>query len=182
MLNSLVGIIASSGGAAAAPAYESIATITPTGTSTITFSSIPSTYTSLQLRMSVITATAGANLQLRLNGDTGTNYARHFLFGNGASVSASGNASVSTMYIDTSGTRTTSPMVSVIDLHDYASTTRYKTVRMLVGCDNNGAGEIDLMSGLWMNTSAVNSLTIFATPTYNYSAGTTFALYGIKGA
>lgn len=184
MLNSLVGIIASSGGAAAAGAYESIASATPTGTNTVTFSSIPSTYTSLQIRLSTLTASDGGSLLLQLNGDTGNNYARHNLRGNGSAASAGGLASTNRILLDSGavGTFTTFPMVSIIDIQDYAATTRNKTVRLIQGVDNNSSGEVILVSGLWMNTAAVTSATVSVLGGINYAAGTTIALYGIKGA
>jgi hypothetical protein len=184
MLNSLVGIIASSGGAAGGGAYESIASATPTGTNTVTFSSIPSTYTSLQIRLSVLTVTAGADLTVRLNGDAGNNYARHLLYGNGATVAASGQTAISGLLLDSGlvATKTTSPMVGIVDIHDYTSTTRNKTMRSIEGLDNNGTGDLTLGSSVWLNTAAVTSVTIAILGAPNYAAGTTFALYGIKGA
>lgn len=164
--------------------YESIASFTPTGTSTVTFSSIPSTYTSLQIRMSGLTVSAGYDFILQLNGDTGNNYARHSLYGNGSTATATATTATSRIIIDSAatGTYTTSPMVAIIDIHNYASTTQNKTVRSFEGSDNNGTGDVTLVSGLWLNTAAVTSATISVLGGINYAAGTTIALYGIKGA
>ena len=189
MLNSLIGIVASSGGAAAdAPAYESIATGVGTGSNaTITFSSIPSTYTSLQIRCLVrdtSTGTGAYRLDVNLNGDTATNYAYHILSGNGASVTASGVASAAFMSQGTVKVRDGEAAgimgVGIIDIHDYASTTRNKTVRSFTGYDANGSGYVGLQSGLWMSTSAVTSITLSASTFF--TSATVFALYGIKGA
>jgi hypothetical protein len=183
MLNSLVGIIASSGGAAGGTAYESIASATGTGSSgTITFSSIPSTYTSLQIRYNAIT-TAGQIMRIQFNSDTGTNYARHSLRGNGTTASATGNITSAFIAIgDTAnGTNTTYATVGVTDIQDYASTTRNKTVRDFGGMDNNSTGAVCLSSGVWLNTAAITSITFFI-PTDNFTTSTTVALYGIKGA
>ena len=184
MLNSLVGIIASSGGAVAGGAYESIASVTGTGSSdTITFSSIPSGYTSLQLRFNAIGVGGGSLYRLRFNGDTGTNYAYHYLNGSGASVSAAGAATTVSMLIAAGGASGTYPTVGVLDFHNYASTTQYKTARMITGCDTNSAtGWVELESGLWMNTAAITSITILQLSSYSFSTTSTFALYGIKGA
>lgn len=173
------------GNAAYSPSsFDSIATATPTGTSTVTFSSIPSTYTSLQIRLSGLTASAGYDFILQLNGDTGNNYARHSLYGTGSTVTATGTTATNRIIIDSAatGTYTTSPMVALIDIHDYASTTRNKTVRSFEGSDNNGTGDVTLVSGLWLNTAAVTSVTISVLGGINYAAGTSIALYGIKGA
>jgi hypothetical protein len=191
MLNSLIGIVASSGGAAAAaPAYESIASATGTGSVSVTFSSIPSTYTALQIRAIVrdtATATGTDYLHVRFNGDTGANYARHNINGTGAAVSASGSASAS--FIRINGTVLTGSLSGLgvgaflIDIHDYASTTRNKTLRSFSGASlNDTVGEnISLTSGLWINTNAVTSITITSGYT-GFSTDSQFALYGIKGA
>lgn len=190
MLTSLIGIIASSGGSAAAPSFESIATINGNGSASVTFSSIPSTYTSLQIRAIVrdtATATGTDYLHVRFNSDTGSNYARHHLLGTGATVSATGSASASFIRIE--GTVLTGSLSGsgvgafLIDLHDYASTTRNKTLRSFSGASlNDTVGEkIALTSGLWMNTNAITSITLTAGYT-GFSTASSFALYGIKGA
>ena len=165
--------------------FESIATTTlSTTTTNITFSSIPSTYQHLQIRMlsRASNASVDRTISLRLNGDTGANYAYHYVDGDGATASASGVASATSMVsIKTAGASagTNTFGVCIIDIHDYASTTKTKTVRLLNGFDNNGAGNVLIASGLWNSTSAVNSFTIVNT---SFLSGTTVALYGIKGA
>ena len=72
---------------------------------------------------------------------------------------------------------------SIVDIVDYGSASKYKTVRSFDGADMNGSGtEINLTSGLWLSTSAITSITLTTTGGYAFRAGTTFALYGIKGA
>jgi hypothetical protein len=172
--------------------FESIATVTGNGTvATYTFSSIPATYQHLQIRISALkSAVTAEELRLRLNGDTGTNYVRRYISGYNLTPSESsatgqtyiqlannvtGNADMSTTY----------PTIAITDIHDYASTTKNKTIRGVGGIDQNTAtnSEIDLISGLWLNTSAINSVTVFMHQVgANFAAGTTIALYGIKGA
>lgn len=173
-------------------AYESIATATATGSETsITFSSIPSTYTSLQVRIlgrNSAAATDASFAQMQVNGDTGTNYSLHELWGNGSTVTASGSGSQSYMQYGTIvRNNATSGIfgVSIIDIHDYASTSRNKTFRMFTGNDRNGSGILALFSGVWLSTSAITSLTFFPNNvggTQTFIAGSNFALYGIKGA
>ena len=178
----MLGIMASSR-LVASTAYESIATATGTGSSdTITFSSIPSTYTSLQIRFNVLTATTGSNIVVRFNSDTGANYSRHQLYGDGTTVTASGTASTTSFFAFGLTTSTTNPTVAIIDLHDYSSTANYKTARVLCGLDANGSGSIWLNSGSWRNTAAVTSVSITQTSSNAFGTGSTFALYGIKGA
>lgn len=171
-------------GAVGGTSFESIATITPSGVSTITFSSIPSTFQHLQVRAIAKrdTVTTGGSSNLRFNGDTGSNYTRHFLRGSGSAASAGGSTSQTSIecFEHTGNDPVNSIMgVLILDVLDYASTSKYKTVRTISGNDNNGSGNIYLTSGLWLSTSAVTSLTLFTTANYLNS---TFALYGIKGA
>lgn len=191
MLNSLVGIIASSGGAAGGGGdFESIASATGTGSSnTITFSSIPSTYTSLQIRFIGRTTASDvpANLHIRLNGDTGSNYAQHQLYGDGTTATASGAATQTRIRggaISTAAETSGVMGVNIVDIHDYSSTTRNKTVRIFSGIDKNGSGGfVELGSGLWASTSAVNSVSLLTTVTGgSWTTDTVIALYGIKGA
>jgi hypothetical protein len=189
MLNSLIGIIASSGGAAAAAnSYESIATINvgSGGSSTITFSSIPSTYQHLQIRLigRVTNADTADNAWVRFNGDTGSNYSWHYLAGDGTSASASGAATQTRILaarVSAANAASGNFAATVIDILDYANTGKNKTVRSLTGQDRNGAGSINLNSGAWYNTAAVTSIDISNSSATDYVQYTQAALYGIKG-
>lgn len=181
----ILGIVAS-GADVAGTAFESIASATGTGSSgTITFSSIPSTYQHLQLRMITRDAFATTGIdyvRLRFNNDSATNYARHQLRGNGSTASATGATSLDNilLYGHPLGSNTSNIMGTyVVDIHDYASGSKNTTVRAISGCDLNGSGEIYLTSGLWLNTNAVNRIDIIAGGT-NFTTSTVIALYGIK--
>jgi hypothetical protein len=179
----ILGIVASSI-LKVTSSYESIASITPSGVSTITFSSIPSTYVSLQVRAIAKrdSASTSGSSNLQLNSDTGSNYTRHFLRGSGSAATAGGSTSQTSIecFEHTGNDASVANMMGVLicDIQDYASTTKYKTVRTISGNDQNGAGNIYLTSGLWLSTSAVTSITFFSSTNY---LNTTFALYGIKG-
>lgn len=166
--------------------FESIATFSATGSeTTFTFSSIPSTYKHLQLR-AIFQRNGGTQLDvgIRLNSDTGSNYSQHSLSADGSAVSASGAASSSYVSVGVGpGTSTSNTFgVAIIDIHDYASTTKNKTIRSFTGADTNNAGisAVRLLSGAWFNTSAVNSLTIYPFGDA-MNTGTVFSLYGIVG-
>ena len=174
-------------GGAAGGSFESIATTVGTGSSgTITFSSIPSTYKHLQIRCIVkdtYTASEGAQEGwLQLNADTASNYSYHRLNGNGSTASASGVASNTVLdnAISISYGTNSAVGVAIIDIHDYASTTKFKTTRSFNGCDQNGAGYVRLSSGCWRSTSAVSSITIGGS-IFNFTTSSVFSLYGIKG-
>jgi hypothetical protein len=170
-------------------AYDSIATASPSaGTSYIDFTSIPSTYTHLQIRgiARANDASAGNNagLYMRFNSDAGSNYTLHFLSGNGSSASAAGLASQTEIFINGANPRggdtASSYSANIIDILDYANTSKNKTVRALTGDDLNGSGVVRLDSGLWMSTSAITSIRIFLEN--NFAVNSQLALYGIKGA
>jgi hypothetical protein len=169
--------------------YESIASVTvSSAVSSITFSSIPSTYTHLQIRWIARdsgTADEFRAIKLQFNSDTGANYSQHILFANGSS--ATGYSAVSANSAGTDGVAGIMPdaqktasafAAGVWDILDYANTSKYKTTRLLVGCDLNGSGRMSLSSGLWMNTNAITSITI-TDNNNNFVTGTQFALYGI---
>jgi hypothetical protein len=182
----ILGIIASSvTGGLVTGAYESIDTDTPSGTATVSFTSIPATYKHLQIRISALTSSGGGSFRGTLNGDTtSANYIGQYLDGTGSSVFAGTNSGVGWMSLGMTynGMVTTYPNVTIIDIIDYASTTKYKTVRSFAGADNNASGgSVDLVSGLWMSTSAVNRVDI-VTGSGQYQTGSTVSLYGIKGA
>ena len=171
--------------------YESIATVTvgSGGAANVEFTSIPATYTHLQVRGIARTAKASAPdvLRIRFNSDTGNNYARHLLYGDGTSALAAGAGSGNLMSLGTIGANnSTADAFSghIIDVLDYKDTNKYKTLRALNGFSNNTSSneEISLTSGLWQNTNAITSILIFADSASNLSQYTQFALYGIKGS
>jgi hypothetical protein len=175
----------SGGVAAETNAYESIATANGTGSSAvITFSSIPATYTHLQIRSIGRSTSTGTTINITANGDTASNYAFHYIYGDGASTGAAGLATQTSMkiaYITSSSNLADSYGVNVIDILDYANTNKYKTLRVLSGVDVNGSGGfVQLSSGLWQSSTAITSITL--TNSTNYTTATQFALYGIKGA
>jgi len=161
--------------------YESIATVTAAGGETsLNFTSIPGTYKSLQIRGFFLSSGGGGG-SMRFNSDTGSNYARHYLGGNGSSAFAGGSISQTLMFTaDQSGSTYNS--VILIDIIDYASTTKNKTMRAWNGYDFNAAGSSTYMySGLWLSTSAITSIQL-GTGNFGgtFDAGSTFALYGVK--
>jgi hypothetical protein len=158
-------------------AYDALATITlSSNVSNITFSGIPSGYRHLQIRALTATSTASTGAVMRFNGDAGSNYKGHGVYGSG---SATGVTSSNDIYAPNfnGGGATTSPGSAIIDVLDYSSSTKYKTIRSLDGYDGNGSGYVALSSGLWMNTSPISSITFLLT---NYVSGCQFAIYGVK--
>jgi hypothetical protein len=170
-------------------AYDSIATTTlGSAQTTITFSSIPSTYTHLQIR-GIARATGSftnADGLIRFNSDTGANYAHHALYGDGANVTTTAGTSTTSGRFARNAQIANNNTAScfsafVVDILDYANASKYKTVRTLVGYDANGSGISELESSLWQSTSAVTQIDL-TTDGGNFAQYSSFALYGIKGA
>jgi hypothetical protein len=186
MIGALVAGQVGSGGAAP-NSYESIATATGTGSSgTITFSPIPSGFKHLEIRGITRTDGTNAGFDVRLNSDSGSNYAQHELNGDGSAANASGSASTTQMRLGRPAISTTAANthgVVTISILDYASTSKNKTLRSFSGMDDNSGttvSQVQVRSGLWMSTSAVTSISIIAGGSANWTTTTTFALYGIK--
>lgn len=157
------------------------------GVSSITFSSIPSTYTHLQIRYNARTSRTATSedVNLQVNSDTGNNYSWHLLYGDGSSPVVSAASTTFRMLAPgVAGANATSGIfgVGVIDILDYANTNKFKTIRALGGNDRNGAGEIMYESGNWRNTNAITSLTLTPAAGTNFVQYSSFVLYGIKGA
>lgn len=176
------GVIASSYFAAVGD-YESIATVTATGSaSTITFSSIPSTYTHLQIRGVGGSTSTGGYCVLTINGDSGSNYKQHWLQGDGSGTGSGVGSSATSIDLYSTASNTANIQAAfIIDVLDYTSTNKNKTIRSFAGIDKNGSGTIDLDSGLYFATpAAITSLT-FTINAGNWRSTSQFALYGIKG-
>lgn len=179
MLNNLISLY-NGGAAASTTSYESIATVTvgAGGSSSISFSSIPSTYKHLQVRAIGKPSTSQDWLCVRLNSAT-SGYSFHALYGSGSAVGAEGGASVAyarMMLADPSQFGG-----FVIDILDYADTNKYKTLRSLWGFDNNGSGYVGINSSVYQSTSATTTVTLLNASGNNFVQYSTFALYGIKG-
>jgi hypothetical protein len=170
--------------------YESIATFTATGSETLfSFTSIPSTYKSLQIRttarQSSGTLTTSAWFKMQFNSDTtAANYTMHGIQGTGAAAQGNwgftSNGEITAYYVAGNSAASNIFGVGITDIIDYASTTKNKTVRSIGGNDQNGSGSIFLSSGLWVNTAAINRIDVYGSQTNSFAAGTTIALYGVK--
>jgi hypothetical protein len=186
MLNNLVGIYGVSA-PVSTNSYESIQTfiVGSGGQSDVTFTAIPSTYKHLQVRMLVQQNSATENndiLEFQFNGDTTANYRQHSIRGDGATVLAADNT-LSAGWVDRCIPRVGSSSFGgvVMDILDYTSTNKNKTVRSLGGFDRNGGGIITLSSSLWFKTpEAITSIRL-KPQSSSWTQYSSFALYGIKG-
>ena len=155
--------------------YDSIATTTlSAGTATVTFSSIPATYTDLRLIVSGSTS-ASDNTVIRVNGDTASNYSSTYLGGNGTAASSGRFSSQTYAILGYVGSG--NQMVEQFDFMNYSNTTTNKTIL----CRSSSSTVwVEGSVGLWRSTAAINSITILFFSSATFNTGTRFTLYGIK--
>ena len=159
------------------------------GAASITFSSIPATYTHLQLRIMCQTnraSSTGDDIYMNFNGSSATDYyAYHILYGDGTSALSTANA------VNTGIDLTRYACVNlgasyfstgIVDILDYTSTLKNKTIRNLAGVEANGTGIISFGSGLWKPATpvAITSITLVPSVGTAFNQYSSFALYGIK--
>lgn len=162
--------------------YEPIATTTlSTATATVTFSSISGSYTDLILVVQAANSSASTNwaLALRFNSDTGSNYSRTYMVGDGSSA-ASANTSNATSF---NGIVTLANNVlnsaHIAQIQNYSNTTANKTILTR----SNTTAATYAFVGLWRNTAAITQIDCFIESAgVNISSGSTFTLYGVLAA
>lgn len=160
--------------------YTPIATTTlGSTTSTVTLSSISAAYTDLILVMAGKNTANADDIALRFNSDTGTNYSRTYLYGDGSSASSGRGSTMNGMAIP-GYIAASNDFNSIVQINNYSNTTTNKTG---IARGNAAASGTWAAVGLWRSTAAINSITIYF---YNGSAsflsGSTFTLYGVKSA
>jgi hypothetical protein len=189
-MSSSLGIYASQiSGHLVTNSYASIGTVTvgSGGASSITFSSIPSTYTHLQIRGIGRSSTASSGIvpiYIQLNA-TGSNHVSHWVYGDGATATATNQSAANLMYAGYAGQNSTTANsfgTSVVDILDYTNTNKYKTVRTLAGTDLNGSGRVGLFSGAWFgSTNAITQIDLYINAGGDsFAQYSSFALYGVK--
>jgi hypothetical protein len=148
-----------------------------TATPSITFSSIPSTYTDLVIVINGGTATS-TNATLRFNGDTGNNYSSTHLYGDGSSAGSFRYSSVGALQINYYAyPENAFDFNAICQIQNYSNATTYKTA---IARANKASNGVNAAVGLWRNTAAITSVTVRSSDgTTNWNVGSTFSLYGI---
>jgi len=164
-------------------AYDSLATITvgATSVSSIEFLAIPTGYKHLQVRHISRSTSGTGRMRMQMNGNTGSNYSTHLLNGDGATPASFSGASQIQI---SAGSITTGDVDfysgGIIDVLDYANTSKNKTVRIIAGTGYNSAsGEVTFTSGSLLSTSAITSIKLYI-DALNIAQYSQFALYGVK--
>jgi hypothetical protein len=161
--------------------YEKIATTTlGSNSSTITFSGISGSYTDLRLVLVAKFNAAGREVRMTFNSDTGTNYSRTFIQGEGTTATSFRSSNRANLDIISNGGSDTQFSLTTVDVFSYAGSTN-KTCLYSGALDANGSGYVNACVGLWRSTSAITSITL-TTSSDLLVTGTTATLYGILKA
>lgn len=182
----------SGGGGGGGGSLELIGEVVTTGSAAdVTFSSIPSTFRDLEIRVSGRGNAAGVTnigLQVQLNGDTGANYDYAFAESNGAGGTAfSGAAAQTSLFIGRLTAATAPADVAALvtaELGNYPGTTFEKAIVSRSGHKliNSATGANQLAAGgSWRSTAAVTDIKVFPASS-TFVDGTVVSLYGRGGA
>ena len=158
-----------------------VITVSGSGATSVSFTNIPSTYKHLQVR-AITLNTGNVSIQTRFNNDSTALYTRHFLSGDGSTVTSFGQASINNIgTLFASSSTANFFQATIMDLYDYADTNKFKTCRSFSGVDNNSAGYVAIVSGLYRSTNAISQINLIAAGG-SFNQYSQFALYGVKGA
>jgi hypothetical protein len=157
------------------------------GVSSVTFSSIPATYTDLIVKGSVRSnyAAVNDNINVTFNGSSTAVYSSRYLAGNGASASSASTSAQGAIYgSQTDGNTATASTFGNYELYipNYTSATNKSTSEDSVGENNAATALSALNAGLWANTAAITSVTLTPGSGTLWLQYSTFYLYGIKNS
>jgi hypothetical protein len=165
---------------AAGATYEPIATASGTGSSTtITFASIPQTYTDLVIVASNIDVQID-DMGARLNQDSGSNYSRTRITGDGTTAASFRNSNLSKVYFGYKDGTASTQTYGILNLMNYSNSTTYKTGLARYSTYSSGYATMTEVY-LWRNTAAITRIDIDS-GNANFSTNCKFTLYGIAAA
>ena len=170
-------------------AYQSIATATASGsTSTLTLSSIDQSFTHLRIIATLRCTTASNRVDafLNLNGDSSGNYSYRWMYGSGdANIpvnSAINSSAISLSYMPGSSATSNNYALFIIDIADYSSANKYKGVGIFGGYNNRASSNENNIANISATYKAnKNAITQVSISGATFVAGSTMALYGLKG-
>jgi len=161
--------------------YTPIATTTlGSNQASVTFSPISGSYTDLVIVTSAGNSTSNYyDILVTFNSDTGSNYSRTRLYGNGTSAVSTRDTNQSSIVVGSmSGNVSTNGYsTGIYHINNYSNSTTYKTI---LARQNSPLSTVFAIAGLWRNTSAITSITMTGEGGTNFASGSTFSLYGIK--
>jgi hypothetical protein len=157
-------------------AMVSLANITlGSAVSSVSFGSIPATFRDLRLVAQYKDTTDGVQGIIRINGDSGSNYANTGMSGY-SSVSAGSwsNTAARVQAIAYTGVATADFCFLETDFFDYAQTNKQKSILSR----SSHPGEVGATVSRWANTAAITSIVVLP-EAGNFAVGSNFCLYGV---
>ena len=171
---------------AAGATYEPIQSYTlGSASASISFTSIPSTYTDLRIVVTGVLSGTGSAATITFNAGwngSDTSYGTTRLIGDGSAASSDRNVNYPAVYLSYGAASNTTPWFFSCDIFSYANTSTYKTCLHTASQDLNGSGVVGRNVTCWRNTSAISSIYVNLSGGTTYASGTTATLYGIKAA
>jgi hypothetical protein len=171
---------------AAGSTYTQISSQTlSSDTATVTFSSIPQTYTDLRLVVSSRVDggynSGGMDVYAYYNSDQGSNYSNTQMYGNGSSYGSNRSSNITYSYVGVSSNTSSGSdwPIFATDIMNYTNTSAYKTTLSRLSSPNGNTFERVI---LWRSTAAISSFTLYPELSLSFKTGSTFSLYGIKAA
>lgn len=159
--------------------YEPIATTTTSSSATSVIFNTLGSYTDLVVVINA-GATGSADLFMRFNSDTGSNYSYTYLYGTGSATGSvrAGNTYIICDWYSALPTGTTDRSTYLINIFNYTNSSTHKNV--LIRANNSALG-VDAGAGVWRNTAPITSITFLPSGSA-FRDGSTFTVYGIKAA
>lgn len=172
--------------------YDALATYTvPSGgVSSITFAGLPASgqYSHLQIRATIRCTTSAQYAQVFFQINDASSYYRHLILVDGVNnppgaYGYTGQTYASLGYLAGNTALTNVFGVAVLDILDYANTSKYKTYRALGGADNNSQSSPDtytyMVSGTYPSLDPINKI-VFTPESGNFMQYTNISIYGVK--
>lgn len=148
-------------------------------TATVTFNSIPATYTDLVLKMTLRTtnSTNDCDVAVRFNGDTGANYAWNQMYATSGGIGGNSTTTATSLLAGNivGGGSYLGYVPLEMNIFNYAQTTMYKGT-LHQGC--NAHRTVVYLAGNWRNTNAISSITI-SIQSGDIASGSILTIYGI---
>jgi hypothetical protein len=176
-----------------ADTFKKLSTISLGGVNTGTFTSIPNTYTDLQIYFSGRTVKTGSTtdgLLVTINNDTGANYKRTTLYNDYSAIYGNGDNTGYQSYINTglgditaTNALTNSLGKAWFYFGNYANTSQFKQVSFQgtsqTNSDTANTGYFYFAAAQWANTNAITSIRMFSSSGSSFVTGSSATLYGI---
>jgi hypothetical protein len=157
------------------PTYTPLATVTlASAVSSLSFSSIPSSYRDLIL-VCVASTSTSSSPRAQVNSDSGSNYSFVRMSSSGSSATSGSGTSTAIIPNSVALANSSTRIQMTFNFMDYSATDKHKTI--LIRTDESSTGT-EAFANRWASTSAITSIYLFPS-TGTWSSGSTFSLYGV---